>query len=809
MNDEADDDTIGSDALMDAGEVPDQLPLLPVRDLVVFPFMVVPLFVSREISMGAVDDALAGDRNLFLCAQKNAGADEPSMNELFRVGTVGKILRMRKLPDGQVKILVQGLRRARIERVLRQKPSIVVKVEPLSEQNEKGDENEIEGLTRAVKDSLRGLSEVGKGLPQDVMTVMLGLSDPGALADLVASNLGLKVPDAQSVLEAGSPIERLHRVNEALAKEMEVVAWQKKIQTQAKEEMSKAQREYFLREQLKQIRNELGDIDDKAEEIEDLRRRLRDAKLPDEASRETEKQIRRLETMNPDASEAAVVRTYLEWIADLPWSKLSTNPIHLKKAAAILDDDHFGLDKVKDRILEYLGVLKLRGDHKGPILCFVGPPGVGKTSLGRSIARALGREFVRISLGGVHDESEIRGHRRTYVGALPGRIIQGMKQAGARNPVFLLDEMDKIGKDVRGDPAAALLEVLDPEQNNTFRDHYMNLPFDLSRVLWIGTANLIDPIPAALRDRMEIIQLPGYDLDEKREIAKRYLIPKQRKECGLEDGQLTFTPSTVDALIEQYTRESGLRGLEKQVAAISRKVARKFAEGSTKHVKIRTGDLEKYLGPRKHDPDKPDEHDRVGLATGLAWTEAGGTILHVEASIMPGKGSLTLTGQLGTVMKESAQAALSWTRSRAETYGLDPDLFSNREIHIHVPQGAIPKDGPSAGITMATAVVSALTGLPVKRSVAMTGEVTLRGRVMAIGGLRQKLLAAVRAGLEDVVIPASNAPDMAEIPKNLTDKIRIHYASDVEEVLTLAIDGLAQKKAPAQAPEVGAPVGMA
>ncbi len=794
----------------DSSEIPEQIPLLPVRDLVVFPFMVVPLFVSRPVSIGAVDDSLAGDRLLFLCAQKNAGADEPSMNELYRVGTIGKILRMRKLPDGQIKILVQGLRRAKVERVIRTRPSIVVKATPLSEAKmEKDDEIEVEGLTRAVKDSLRSLGEVGKGLPQDVMTVMLGLGDPGPLADLVASNLGLKVPDAQSVLEANSPIERLHRVNEALAKEMEVVAWQKKIQSQAKEEMSRAQREYFLREQLKQIRQELGDIDDKVEEMEELRKRLREAKLPEEADREVSKQLRRLETMNPDASEAAVVRTYLEWVADLPWSNQSVQRIDLKKAEAILDEDHFGLDKVKDRILEYLGVLKMRADHKGPILCFVGPPGVGKTSLGRSIARALGREFVRISLGGVHDESEIRGHRRTYVGAMPGRIIQGMKQAGTRNPVFLLDEMDKIGRDVRGDPGAALLEVLDPEQNNSFRDHYLNLSFDLSRVLWIGTANLPDPIPAPLRDRMELIPLAGYDLEEKREIAKRFLIPKQRKECGLRDDQLALTPAAVDAVIEQYTREAGLRGLEKQIAAVARKVARGFAEGSTRPVKVRIGDLERYLGPRRHDPEKPDDIDRVGLATGLAWTEAGGSILHVESTVMPGKGGLTLTGQLGAVMKESVQAALSCARSRAPSYGIDPDLFTNREIHVHVPQGAIPKDGPSAGITMAASLVSLFTGLPIRRTLAMTGEITLRGRVLPVGGLRQKLLAAARAGIRDVIVPAANAPDLSEIPQLLLKKLEIHLVSDVDEVLKLALVGFEKRPAERPVGEVGQPVGLA
>ncbi|MCK6545561.1 endopeptidase La [Myxococcota bacterium] len=776
-------------------DVPETLPLLPIRDLVVFPFMVVPLFVSRKLSIAAIDQSLAADRLLFLCAQKNAGADEPGPSELYRTGTIGKILRMRKLPDGQVKVLVQGLRRARFEEIVGDKPTITVRPLPMDESpNEAG--VEIEGLIRAVKESLTKLGEVGKGLPQDVMTVLMGLTEPGALADLVASNLGMKVPDAQGVLEASSAIERLRRVNEALAKEVEVVAWQQKIQTQAKEEMSRAQREYFLREQLKQIRHELGDLDDKQEEIDELRRRLVEAKLPPEAETEAMKQVRRLEQMHADAAEAAVVRTYLDWLADLPWAKLSQDRHDLAHAKAILDEDHYGLEKIKDRILEYLGVLKLKGDHKGPILCFVGPPGVGKTSLGRSIARALGREFVRLSLGGVRDEAEIRGHRRTYVGAMPGRIVAGLKQAGTKNPVFMLDELDKVGSDVRGDPAAALLEVLDPEQNSTFRDHYLNMPFDLSRVLWVATANLADTIPPALRDRMEMISLPGYDLEEKVEIAKRYLIPKQRGECGLSPSDLELPTPTIEQIVESYTREAGLRGLDKQLAAISRKVARGFAEGRTKSVKVRPQDLERYLGPRQHDPDKPDEADRVGLATGLAWTQAGGMILHVEASLIPGRAQLTLTGQLGNVMKESAQAALTCAKTRAADLGIPTERFVDGEIHVHVPHGAISKDGPSAGVTMATAIISLLTGTPVRRDVAMTGEITLRGRVLPVGGLREKILAAVRAGITDVIVPSANTPDLSEVPAGLLAKVKIHHARELDDVLAVA---LAPKTADAKA----------
>ncbi|MBK8013200.1 MAG: endopeptidase La [Deltaproteobacteria bacterium] len=774
----------------DFSELPGELALLPIRDLVVFPFMVVPLFVSRELSIGAVEHAYSDDRLLFLCTQKSEVADEPEVRDLYTIGTIGKILRMRKLPDGQLKVLVQGLKRARLERVVRERPTLVVQVEVLEEiAPEPNDPVEVEGLIRAVKESLRGLSDVGKGLPQDVMTVLLGLGEPGALADLVASNLGLRVPAAQAVLEAASTLDRLRRVNDALAKEVEVVAWQQKIQTQAKEEMSRAQREYFLREQLKQIRQELGDLDDKLEEIEALRTRLAEARLPPEAAREAEKQLRRLEGMNSDAAEASVVRTYLDWLADLPWSKLSVDRIDLARAAEILDEDHYGLAHVKDRILEYLAVLKLKGDHKGPILCFVGPPGVGKTSLGRSIARAVGREFVRISLGGVHDESEIRGHRRTYVGAMPGRIISGLKQAGTRNPVFLVDELDKVGSDVRGDPAAALLEVLDPEQNGTFRDNYLNLPFDLSRVLFVATANQEEPIQSALRDRMEIIHLAGYDLEEKVQIARRYLIPKQKAECGLHTDEVDVGVPALEAIIERYTREAGLRGLERRLAAISRKIARKFAEGQRRRVRVRAKDLEKYLGPRQHDPEAPDDVDQIGLASGLAWTPAGGVILHVEAASMVGKGGLTLTGQLGSVMKESAHAALSWARSRAKELGLDVEAFGQRELHVHVPLGAIPKDGPSAGITIAVAIMSLLTHLPVRRDVAMTGEVTLRGRVLAVGGLRQKLLAALRAGITHVIIPLANEPDLAEIPDRLRQKLRLHLVRELDEVLDIALVG--------------------
>ena len=658
----------------DFAELPDQLPLLPVRDLAVFPFMVVPLFVSRPISLAAVEEALAADRRLFLAAQRDPHEVTPGLDDLYSVGTLGKILRVQRLPDSQVKILVQGLRRIRVQRVLREQPALVVRPEALAPPAAGQSHQEIEGTIRAVKASLKRLEDVGKGLPEEVMTVLMGLNEPGALADLVASNLSLKVADAQQVLETASPMGRLSLVNEMLAREAEVMAWKRKIQTQAKAEMTRTQREYFLREQLKQIRSELGDIDAKEEELDELRDRLVKAQLPPEAEREAKKQVRRLEAMSAESAEASVVRTYLDWLADLPWSKTSNDRIDLLEAQRILDNEHHGLDHVKDRILEYLGVLKLKGDHRGPILCFVGPPGVGKTSIGRSIATAIGRAFVRISLGGVHEESEIRGHRRTYVGAMPGRIISGLKQAGTCNPVFMLDELDKLGRDGRGDPSAALLEVLDPEQNGAFRDHYLNLPFDLSRVMWVATANVVESMPPALRDRMEIIHLPGYDLEEKVMIARRFLIPNQTEASGLRPQHIMISNGAVETLVDRYTREAGLRALERQIAALCRKVARRIVEGkastspdgSAKRVRIGAKDLEKFLGPPKHDPERPDESDRVGLATGLAWTEAGGTILHVEATAMPGRQGLTLTGQLGPVMKESATAALSCARSKTE-----------------------------------------------------------------------------------------------------------------------------------------------
>ncbi|MCC7381784.1 MAG: endopeptidase La [Deltaproteobacteria bacterium] len=783
------------------GVLPDRLPVMPIRDVVVFPYMVVPLFVSREISRKAVEAALAGDRLVFLCAQKSAGADVPGASDLYDVGTVGKILRARELPDDQLKVLVQGLRRARASDFIGTAPVLEAQLEVIEEQSAAATDPEVEGLVRAVKASLSRLVEVGKALPDDVMTVLLGVDDPGALADLVAANLGLKVQEAQAVLEAPTLLSRLTRVHGILDKEVEVVAWQQQIQTKVKEEMSRTQREYFLREQLKQIRQELGDYDDRHDEAAELSRRLAASGISGEAAREASKQLRRLEQMSSESSEAAIVRTYLDWLADLPWTKETPDIVDLARAARILDEDHHGLEAIKERILEYLGVIKLKKDHRGPVLCFVGPPGVGKTSLGRSIARALGRDFVRASLGGVRDESEIRGHRRTYVGAMPGRIVAGLKQAGSRNPVFTLDEIDKLGNDTRGDPSAALLEVLDPEQNGAFRDHYLNLPFDLSRVLWVATANLVDGIPFPLRDRMEIIHVPGYHLAEKVEIARRFLIPRQLTACGLGAADLTFTNGGIEYLIEHYTFEAGVRELERSIAAIARKIARRFAQGKNKPVRITERNIERYLGPRRRAPDRVDEADTIGLATGLGWNEAGGAIIHVEATEMRGRAGLTLTGQLGKVMKESAQAALSLARARAEWLGVPDARFLDHEFHLHVPQGSIPKDGPSAGITMAAALISLLTECPVRGCVAMTGEITLRGRVLPVGGIREKLLAAARAGITEVIVPAANEPDLSEIPAAVRGQIRIHLVKKLEDALQVALVGFDRVRAQRHARE--------
>lgn len=774
--------------------IPDTLPVLPVRDIVVFPYMIIPLFVGRDISIRAIDNALNSHRLVLLLTQKDLSVETPGPADLYQIGTVGMIMRMLKLPDGRVKILIQGLSKVRVLNYSQTDPFLVADIEKIVEPKPEEITIEIEALIRSVKELLDKAVSLGKTILPDVMVIIENIDDPGRLADLVASNLGLKTEQAQEILEIIDPVQRLKKISEILTRETELLAVQQKIQSEARTEIDKVQREYFLREQLKAIQKELGEMDERAEEIEEFKKKIEDAKMPEKVQKEAEKQLKRLQKMHPDSAEAATVRTYLEWLTELPWSKSTVDNVDIKLAEKVLNEDHYDLEKVKERILEYLSVRKLTKKMKGPILCFIGPPGVGKTSLGKSIARALGREFVRMSLGGVRDEAEIRGHRRTYVGALPGRIIQGIKQAGTNNPVFMLDEIDKIGLDFRGDPASALLEVLDPEQNNAFVDHYLGVPFDLSNVMFITTGNVVDTIPAPLRDRMEIIYLSGYTAEEKLNIAKNFIIPRQLKEHGLTDKDVKITDQAIMKTITEYTREAGVRNLEREIANILRKVAKQIAEGKAKKFVITETNLDKYLGVPKYLPEEEVEKDLVGVATGLAWTETGGDIIYVEATTMKGKGNLILTGQLGDVMKESAQAALSYVKSRAKSLGINEDIFSKTDIHIHVPAGAIPKDGPSAGITIATSIASALTGRPVRRDVAMTGEVTLRGRILPIGGLKEKTLAAKRMGIKNIIIPARNKKDLDDIPKYVKKDMNFIFVETMDQVLDIALKRNARKK---------------
>jgi ATP-dependent Lon protease len=778
----------GQEAKGSQVEIPDVLPLLPIRDIVIYPYMMLPLFVGRDVSIRAVEESLSRDRLIFLVAQKNSAEETPSPADINRVGTIASIMRMLKLADGRVKILIQGLSKGEIDTYLRERPFFEVKIRKVIEPTVQEVPIEVEALMRTAKEKIEQILNL-KNLPPEIVMVTDNISDPGVLADLVASNLRLKIEESQAILEIFDPIERLKKVNELLSRELELSTMQARIQNQAKEEMSKTQRDYFLREQLKQIQQELGEGDERTEEINELKKQIDNAKMPAEVKREAEKQLKRLEQMHPESSEASLVRTYLDWLVELPWSKKTKDNLNLKKAKQVLDEDHYNLEKIKERILEYLAVNKLRRKLKGPILCFVGPPGVGKTSLGRSIARALGRHFVRVSLGGVRDEAEIRGHRRTYVGALPGRIIQGIKQAGSNNPVFMLDEIDKVGADFRGDPSAALLEVLDPEQNHAFSDHYLNLPFDLSNVLFICTANILDPVPPALADRMEVIQLSGYTNEEKLEIARKYLMPRQLEDNGISSKHLEISDDAVLRIIAEYTKEAGLRNFERELASICRKIARKIAEEKKELTRVTRANLHLFLGPPKFLPEAEQEHHEIGVATGLAWTSAGGEVLYVEASLSKGRGNLTLTGQLGDVMKESAQAAVSYARAHARKLGIEEDFYQKLDIHIHVPAGAIPKDGPSAGITVATALISALTKRPVSRDVAMTGEITLRGRVLPIGGLKEKSLAAFRAGIKTIILPDRNEKDLDEIPKTLRRKLRWIVAENMSDVLKIALLG--------------------
>jgi ATP-dependent Lon protease len=778
-------------------EIPTTLPLLPVRDVVIFTDMLLPLFVGREKSIRAVESAIADERFLFVVTQKDPAIENPKTADIFRVGTISRILRMLKLPDGRVKVLVQGFAKARIKRYTQKRAYYRVSVEIMDEpeENAAGD-IKLEALMRNVRDYSEKILALRGEFSGDVGSILDSIDEPGKLADLVASNLRLKIEEAQQVIELVDPVDRLRKVHDLISRELELSAMQAKIQSNVKDEISKSQRDYFLREQVRAIHKELGELDEKAQEIEDYARRIKRARMTQEARSEADKQLRRLEQMHPDAAEASVIRTYLDWLTELPWQKTTKDLLDIQRAKKVLDRDHFGLDKIKERILEYLSVRKLNPNIKGSILCFVGPPGVGKTSLGQAIAKAMRRKFIRISLGGIRDEAEIRGHRRTYIGAMPGRILQGLKTCGSNNPVFMMDEIDKVGADFRGDPSSALLEALDPEQNTSFSDHYLNLSYDLSKVMFILTANVTDTIPSALLDRMEVINLSGYTGDEKIAIAENYLMPRQLKENGLRARRLKISRGSLHRIINEYTSEAGLRNLEREIANLCRKVARKIAEGEKGPFSITRANLDKLLGVPRYYPELDQEPSQVGLSTGLAWTHAGGEVLYVEASLIRGKGELIVTGQIGEVMQESARAALSYARAYLDTRKVKSTLFESVDIHIHVPAGAIPKDGPSAGIAIATALISAVTKQPVNNEVAMTGEITLRGRVLPIGGLKEKALGALRAGIKTVIIPAKNKKELVEIPATIKRKLNFVAVQNMDEVLALALDGASKKPAP-------------
>jgi ATP-dependent Lon protease len=768
---------------------PRELPLLPIRDNVYFPSLIFPLFVGREKSVRALEETLDSHRHILLVSQRQVDVEDPEPGDLYSVGTVAEVLQVLKVPDGTMRVMLEGISRFRVSKFLHTDPFFQVRGSVISEHEDK--DLEIEALMRSCVGQFENVVNNGHNIPPEAILNVMNIEEPGKLADHVAWHIpGLRVETKQDLLETLNSRERLEKLGALLNKEVEILEVQKNIRIRVEKEMGDNQREFILREQMKAIQQELGERDDKSVEFEEYRQKIDEAAMPEAVAERANKELGRLEKMPFAAPDGSIIRTYLDWLVSLPWSKSTTDVIDIEAASNILNTDHYGLPKVKDRILEFLAVRKLTGALKGPILCFVGPPGVGKTSLGRSIARALGRKFIRISLGGVRDEAEIRGHRRTYIGALPGRIIQGLKQAGARNPVFMLDEIDKLASDFRGDPSSALLEALDPEQNFEFSDHYIEAPFDLSDVMFITTANLLDPIPAALRDRMEVISFSSYTEVEKTQIARQFLFPKKLKEHGLTDENLSISESAIRKLVQEYTREAGVRGLERDLATICRKVARTVAEGNAKKIDITVDNdmIPRYLGRRKYQSGLMEEQDQVGAATGLVYTEFGGDVISIEVSLLSGKESrLTLTGQLGDVMKESAQAALSYVRSKARYLDLPDDFYERAEIHLHVPAGAVPKDGPSAGITIATALASALTKRAVRREVAMTGEITLRGRVLPIGGLKEKVLAAHRAGIRLVLLPADNEGDLDDIPDNVRSEMELILVSHMDEVLPRAL----------------------
>ncbi len=758
------------------------IPMLPLRGVLVFPYTVIHLDVGRKKSISAIEEAMMDTKEIFLATQKEAQTDEPEIEDIYTAGTVAEIKQILKMPGGTMRVLVEGLHRAKITRFISSEPYMQVEIEEFKEDNEPKTP-ELDALMRTLISEFEQYVRLSKKIPPETVVSVMAIEEPGRLADVIASHLSLRIQEKQKVLEARDVAHRLELLCEMLATEMEVLELERKINIRVRKQMEKTQKEYYLREQMKAIQKELGDKDERVAEVEELKERINKAKLPKEAYEKAYKELERLEKMPPMVAEAVVVRNYLDWLLSLPWSVETKDRLDLKVAERILDEDHYGLEKPKERILEYLAIRKLAKKMKGPILCLVGPPGVGKTSLGKSVARSLNRKFVRMSLGGIRDEAEIRGHRRTYVGSMPGRVLQGMKQAGSKNPVFLLDEIDKMTMDFRGDPASALLEVLDPEQNSTFSDHYLETAFDLSKVMFITTANSTYNIPKPLLDRMEVIEISGYTEEDKVHIALDYLIPKQVKEHGLSEHNITFSEGAVRKIIREYTREAGVRNLEREIASVCRKVARQVVEDKNTMVTVTAGNLGKYLGVQRYRYGVAERENQIGVATGLAWTEVGGDILSIEVALLKGKGNLTLTGKLGDVMKESAQAALTYVRSRAEELGIPEDVRQEHDIHLHVPEGAIPKDGPSAGITIAVALASAMSGKLVRKDVAMTGEITLRGRVLPIGGVKEKVLAAHRAGIHTVIMPMENQKDLADIPANVKRKMKFIPVAHMDEVL--------------------------
>ena len=775
-----------------AQPVPDQVPVLPTRGAVIYPYLVVPLFVGRPRSIQALEAAMKENRRITLLAQRNVNVDDPGPDDLYSVGTIGEIVQTLPLPDGTIRVMIEGSGRVRVRDYVHTDPFLRANIEAIPEAEQPGIQTE--ALVRNVISQFERLINLGKNIPAEALESARRMTDPGRLADLIAYYAQIPVDVKQQVLEATNQRERLEALANVLNREIEILEVERKISSRVKQELEESQKEFYLREKMKAIQRELGERDDRTGEIEELRTRVKEAQMPPDVEERALKEIDRLERMPPASPEVVVVRTYLDWLIAMPWEKRSEEKLDINAAERILNEDHYGLKKIKERILEFLAVRKLNPDIKGPILSFIGPPGVGKTSIGRSIARATGREFVRISLGGVRDEGEIRGHRRTYVGALPGRIVQGLKTAGTRNPVFMMDEVDKIGIDFRGDPASALLEVLDPEQNNAFSDHYLEVPLDLSEVMFITTGNLIDPIPPALRDRMEIIEFPGYIEEEKLKIAQLFLVPKQLKNHGLEPKRLRFTEAGLRSVIREYTREAGVRNLEREIASISRKVAKGVVQGKVKAARLTAKSLRNYLGPPRFRFGIAEKEDDIGVATGLGWTEFGGDILFIEVTLMKGKGTLQLTGHLGDVMQESGKAAFSYARSRAAQLSINPDFYRVTDVHIHVPAGQIPKDGPSAGITMATALLSALTGRPVHRNVAMTGEITLRGKVLPVGGVKEKVLAAHRAGIRTIILPEENRKDLEEIPSHVQEDLKFRFVETMDDVMKVALHQRPQRE---------------